>query len=184
MVKHNLIGSLVIVSSMVMMPPSVIADDNDTLKFAAALSNAQSVPVPIPALIERARVSANFDRSLSEVQVRFSVRDGDNVFAAHFHCALPGAAGPVALGLFPGGLIFDGERAVGTLTNADFSGANCVPGIGRPVNNIAALAFAMREGLIYINVHTTDTASGEVRGQLIEVGDDDDSDSDSDSDDD
>ena len=178
MVKRNLIGYLVIAGFVVSMPPSVIAGD-DTLKFAAALSNAQSVPAPVPGLIERARVSAKFDRSLSEVQVRFRVRGGDNVFAAHFHCALPGAPGPVALGLFPGGLIFDGERAVGTLTNADFSGANCVPSIGRPVNNIAALAFAMREGLIYINVHTADNPAGEVRGQMIEAsggGDDDDDD--------
>ena len=179
MVKHNLIGSLVIVSSIVMMPPSVIADDDDALNFAATLSNAQAVPPPGPGLIERARISAKFDRSLSEVQVRLIIRGGDNVFAAHFHCALPGAPGPVAFGLFPGGLIFDGERAVGTLTNADFSGANCVPSIGRPVNNIAALAFAMREGLIYINVHTADNPAGEVRGQMIEAsggGDDDDDD--------
>ena len=169
MVKHNLIVSLVIVSSMVMMPPSVIADDDDTLNFAATLSNAQSVPSPVSGLIYRAQVSANFDRSLSEVQVRLKVRGGDLVFAAHFHCALPGANGPVALGLFPGGLIFDGERAVGTLVNADFSGAACAVFIGRPVNNIAALAFAMREGLTYINVHTADNPGGEVRGQLIEA---------------
>ena len=175
MTKRNLIGSFAIVSWMAMIPQSVIADDGEgkKLKFAAALSAAQSVPVPVPGLIQRARISAVFDRSLSEVRVRLNVRGGDNVVAAHFHCALPGVAGPVAFGLFsPGPLTFDGERAVGTLTNADFTGADCVPTIGRPVSNIAALALAMREGLIYANVHTLDNFPGEVRGQLIAVGDD------------
>ncbi len=41
-------------------------------------------------------------------------------------------------------------------------------GIGRPVNNIAALALAMRDGLIYINVHTAAFGGGEIRGQLLE----------------
>ena len=175
MTKRNLIGSFAIVSWMAMIPQSVIADGDEgkSFKFAAALSIAQSVPVPGPGMIQRARISAVFDRSLSEVQVRLRVRGGGSVVAAHFHCALPGVTGPVAFGLFsPGPLTFDGERAMGTLTNADFTGADCVPGIGRPVNNIAALAFAMREGLIYANVHTLDNLPGEVRGQLIEVGDD------------
>jgi len=39
--------------------------------------------------------------------------------------------------------------------------------VGRPVSNIAALAFAMRDGLIYFNVHTTEFSSGEIRGQML-----------------
>jgi hypothetical protein len=39
---------------------------------------------------------------------------------------------------------------------------------GRPINNIASLAFAMRDGLIYANVHTVANTGGEVRGQLLE----------------
>jgi hypothetical protein len=88
---------------------------------------------------------------------------------------VPGANGPIALPLFestaPSPLDFDGKRIRGTLTNADFAVNTCsdpLPGIGRPVNNIASLAFAMREGLIYANVHTSDVAGGEVRGQLLE----------------
>jgi hypothetical protein len=54
------------------------------------------------------------------------------------------------------------------LLNTDFTGADCVPNIGRPVNNLAALAFAMRDGLIYANVHTTNFPGGEIRGQMLE----------------
>ncbi len=114
-------------------------------------------------------VRADFDEGFTEVDVTLKVDGGDNVVAVHFHCALPGEIGPVAFGLFtPGPLVFDGTEAKGFLTNADFTGADCNPTIGRPVNNIAALALAMREGLIYSNVHTTDNLPGEVRGQMLE----------------
>ena len=116
-----------------------------------------------------ADVTVTFDDALTEVDVKLKVDGGDNVVAAHLHCALPGEDGPVAFGLFsPGPLVFDGKEAKGVLTNADFTGADCNDFIGRPVNNVAALAFAMREGLIYVNVHTTDNLAGEVRGQLLE----------------
>ena len=57
----------------------------------------------------------------------------------------------------------------GIFTNADYTGSDCVPTIGRVVNILASLAFAMREGLIYDNVHTVFRPGGEVRGQMIEV---------------
>ena len=138
-------------------------------KFEAEPTTAQEVPAPGPGLIDESEVVAEFDDGLTEVEVTLKVDGGDNVVAAHFHCALPGETGPVAFGLFaPGPLVFDGTEAKGFLTNADFTGADCNPTIGRPVNNVATLAFAMREGLIYVNVHTTDNRPGEVRGQMLE----------------
>ena len=139
------------------------------LEFDAELTSAQSVPTPGPGLIVKSDVVADFDEGFTEVDVTLKVDGGANVVAAHFHCALPGEIGPVVFGLFgPGPLVFDGTEAEGSLTNADFTGADCVPFVGRPGNNIAALALAMREGLIYSNVHTTDNLPGEVRGQMLE----------------
>ena len=165
-------------------------DENDKrekkegLQFKARLSGAQEVTTPSGGVDTPASgmVTARFNADLSAVQVRLKVSDIENVMRAHFHCNRPGANGPITFGLFdPGTFVFDAEKgeARGTLTNADFTGADCVPLVGRPVNNIAALAFAMRDGLIYINVHTNDGEDptntgpgdfpgGEIRGQMTE----------------
>ena len=138
------------------------------LKFEAVLSRAQEVQAVAPGNITESEIKVRFDEGFTQVEVELRVEGGDRVIAAHFHCALPGVNGPIAFGFFsPGPLAFDGREARGVLTNADFTGEDCEPLIGRPVNNIAALAFAMREGLIYANVHTEDNPAGEVRGQLL-----------------
>jgi hypothetical protein len=163
----NLNMNVLITIAFLAVSGTAYGDDHGGLKFKAQLSTAQEVPTPRPGNITKSRVEAKFDEAFTQVEVELKVDGGVNVTRAHFHCARPGLAGPIAFGLFsPGPLFFDGEKAKGILTNADFTGADCVPNIGRPVNNIAALAFAMRDGLIYANVHTTDNPAGEVRGQL------------------
>ena len=124
---------------------------------------------------------AKFDAAFTRVDVRLRVRGAPDANRAYFHCARPGANGPIAFGLFdPGPLSFDGRVARGTLVNEDFSGAVCDVFDGkfveRPVNNIAALAFAMRDGLVYINVHTPANTGGEIRGQMLCSSNDDDDD--------
>lgn len=139
-------------------------------EFEAHLSRAQAVPAAGPGAVEDAVVHVRFAEDLSSLEVRLDIEGGANVLAAHFHCARAGATGPVAFGLFePGPLEFDGATAAGVLDNGAATGADCVPTIGRPVTNVAALALAMRDGLIYVNVHTTDNPPGEVRGQLLET---------------
>ena len=144
----------------------------DGLQFRAELSGAQEVPGEV-VTITTGEIKVDFDDALTDVGVRLRVRDGVDVMRAHFHCARPGLNGPIAFGIVdPGPADCNpAELAAGKLecilTNADFTGADCVPIIGRPVNNIAALAFAMRDGLIYANVHTTANPGGEIRGQLL-----------------
>lgn len=142
-------------------------DDDDTFRFEATLTGAQEEPAADTDAI--GRVTVRFDKGLTKVDVRLRLRGVDSmVVAAHFHCNRPGLNGPVVFGILqPGPLSEIGDRAKVTLTNENFSGADCVPLVGRPVNNIAALNFAMRDGLIYFNVHTADFGPGEVRGQMI-----------------
>ena len=149
------------------------------VKFSATLSGAQEVPeVVTPAT---GKIKAKFDKGFTEVTVDLKVKDlVGSLIGAHFHCARPGANGPVALGLMgPGPLLFDGKRIRGTLTNADFPVKlpvidECMMTIGIPVNNIVSLAFAMQDGLIYVNVHSLSFMSGEIRGQMRKKDGDDD----------
>jgi len=164
-----LITSIAVVIGL-MLSDSVNADGNESkrIKTHANLSSAQETSVG-PGFIESANITAVFKRDLSAVHIKLKVVGGGSVAGAHFHCARPGTNGPLPFGLFgPGPLTFDGSEAIGTLTNADFTGADCTGFIGRPVTNIAALLFAMRDGLIYINVHTVENPGGEVRGQMLE----------------
>lgn len=132
--------------------------------FATVATGAQEVPANIAQGSGAAFVL--FDEGLTEAHVVLKFDGVDSIIAAHFHCALAGMNGPVAFGLLsPGPLTEIGEEATVTLTNEDAVG-DCTAIIGRPVNNIAALYFAMKEGLIYLNVHSTAFPPGEVRGQM------------------
>jgi hypothetical protein len=157
-------------------------DDDQILRFKANLSGDQEVTKT------RGTITVSFNKALSELEFVLEVRAGVDVLQAHLHCGRPGQNGPVVVFLFPvggtaallpPGVDVDGRLARGTLTNDNVrpSAANCNQpppvGIERPVNNIASLFFAAKDGLIYANVHTVEHTSGEVRGQLIEVSEND-----------
>jgi len=178
--KKHYVANIIL---LVFVALSTSAAFGDGLQFEAELSGAQETADVMTDA--EGKITARFDEELTKVKVRLRVRDSAGTFLrAHFHCALPGENGPIVFGLVdPGPLFFLRGRVRGTLTNADFTGADCVSNIGRPVNNIAALAFAMREGLIYINVHSDEFRPGEIRGQMLEEHDGDDDDDDDDDDD-
>jgi hypothetical protein len=177
--RNRLIGGLV---AAFLISQGAAADG---LQFSAYLSGAQEVPA-VTDTEGRGRVKVKFDKALTSAGVHVKVRNlTGNLVGAHFHCGLPGTNGPVAFGLInPGDLSFDGKRIRGKLDNGDFTGADCSGAVGRPVSNIAALAFAMEEGLIYLNLHTDAVPSGEIRGQMMEDDDDDDDDDKDDKEDD
>ena len=152
------IASLLFVFAMCVAGSAYAGGNN----FSATLSGAQEIPeVATPAT---GKIRAKFDKGFTEVTVDLEIKNlVGSLTGAHFHCARPAVNGPVVVGLIsPGPLSFDGKRIRGTLTNADFTGAVC----SVPVTNIVALAFAMQNGLIYVNVHSDVTPSGEIRGQM------------------
>jgi hypothetical protein len=140
----------------------------------ATLSGAQEVTTDPPGGVDTdttGKIKVKFDEGLTQAEFELRVFDGTVIRVAHFHCGRAGENGPVEVFLFgpvDAGVDVDGELAEGIVTNADFRVADCDSAIGRPVNNIASLAFAARDGLIYANVHTVAHSSGEVRGQLLE----------------
>ena len=139
------------------------------LAFEAILSGAQEVPATESTGIARAYV--RFDAAFTRVFVDVRVRGLTGaVTAAHFHCNRAGANGPPKLGLqSPGPLMFDGDRFRGVLSNEHILPTDCEAVVGRPINNLVSLALAMRDGLIYLNVHSDAYPPGEVRGQMLEA---------------
>jgi hypothetical protein len=166
---------MLLAGAVFILSDTVYSDDDDDdfrrgLRFFTILTGDQEVPAV--ATEGTGRVDVRFDAGFTQARVELVV-DADDLTGparrAHFHCAPAGVNGQIAFGLFePGECDFDGRRARCTLRNEDFTGADCLPTAGRPVNNIAALAFAMRDGLIYANVHTLMFPGGEIRGQMLE----------------
>ncbi len=112
--------------------------------FEANLSPANEVPAVDSAAAGRA-VMALITETL---YYRVFVADVDNVTAAHIHEAAPGVNGPVIVGLFMGGLFDPANPISGTVTLT-------------PTQIAKLLA-----GDYYVNVHTSDHPSGELRGQV------------------
>ena len=169
----SIIPTALLAGAFLLTTISANADDGKRgLRFSAALSGAQEVTSPPGGVDTNATgsIRARFDEGMTEVVVRLRARKlSEPAVAAHFHCAPAGQNGPVVFGLVSPGQcegLMEGRIHNCTLTNADFTGAICP--VGAPVNNIASLAFAMREGRIYVNVHTPANPGGEIRGQMLE----------------
>jgi hypothetical protein len=163
---------------------SEAGEDYYTFDLQARLSGEQEVTPPaaptIPSLgvitDAKARVKIQVERDLSSFRFRLVVLNGNDVTQAHLHCGRPGQNGPVVV--FLSALNAEGQDVNGLLAHGTRRNEHIEPGaaaceelIGRPINNIASLAAAAFDGLIYANVHTIQNPAGEVRGQLI-PGDD------------
>ena len=152
------------------------ADNGKSLKFRVHLSGAQEVTPPAPVngveTNTTGKLQIIFNKSLSRAFFRLRIFDGIGITQVHLHCGRAGENGPVAVFLFgleENGVDVDGTLARGTLVNNDISSINpdCEAAIGRQVNNMASLALAAQEGLIYANVHSLAYPPGELRGQLF-----------------
>ena len=193
----RLAASLIFVSAVLAVTPNAFAD---SFKFRAELSGDQEVPPPGVATSATGSIRLNFDAGLTEVAFDLRVHNGAGITQAHLHCARAGRNGPVVaflFGLVSPGIDVDGRLAKGVLTNDDIVPQDCGAGDedgdkdddkdkdvdgGKPVNNIASLLAAIRDGLIYVNVHSEAYPPGEIRGQIFSKSDDDDKDGDKDSD--
>jgi hypothetical protein len=133
--------------------------------FRAHLTGGEEVP---PAET-RAQGQAVFQLSNDGLGLRYKlvVANIANVTMAHIHLAPPGVNGPVVLWLYPSApppvLIegrFNGVLAEGTVTAANLIGL--LAG-----QDLSALIQEIEDGNAYVNVHTSQYPSGEVRGQIF-----------------
>lgn len=136
--------------------------------FTALLTPEEEVPPTTSTSRGRAHFALSQQSELGSVmQYQLIVHGGENVTAAHLHCAGRGISGPPIVNLYAGETrpSVNGELASGIITMRDIlaAGATCSPNI----RTVAHLAQAIREGKVYANVHTTKYPNGEIRGQVM-----------------
>jgi hypothetical protein len=148
------------------LPPAAAGDN-----FVAVLSGANE----IPPRDTQARGVATFKLRDDGASLLFkiNVANLENAFAAHIHCGTEVDSGAIGVTLFegtPGGGLFNGTLAEGTITAPD-AGNLC------GWTDLAAVLAALESGNAYVNVHTNDGVppantgpgdfpGGEIRGQI------------------
>ena len=140
-----------------------IVKPRDAHQFEAQLSGDHEVPPVETDASGEARFKP--DRNRTQVTYQLEVENISGVLQAHIHLGAPGENGPPVAFLFgpdPDGIdVDDSEKiAQGVITAGDLIG----PLAGM---TIADLLDEMQRGNAYVNVHTTGTPSGEIRGQVL-----------------
>jgi hypothetical protein len=146
-----------------------------TTTISSSSSYAQTIPPIFRAILEGeeevppvdtdAKGAAIFRTSNDETELNYRLIVGniEDVTAAHIHLAPRGENGPVVAFLFnpeePTEGITNGVLAEGTITSADLVG----PLEG---STLSELIDEMEAGNTYVNVHTVEHPSGEIRGQI------------------
>ncbi len=131
--------------------PEIWGGELTALPFSAALSGANEVP-PVTG---PASGSATFQYNVKtqELSYEVTVADIENIIAAHIHRAPAGQNGGVAYDLYDGSAPFDPVN---------------------PISGVVTLSTAdqalLMSGGLYVNVHTTASPSGAIRGQIASDG--------------
>ena len=143
--------------------PEQPAEPIEPFRAHASLDGGQEVP-PVRT---RARGVAGYTVNEDHISFTHRFHRLRNLAMAHLHLGAAGENGPVVVNLLPAD--FDPtnrrerrrlERVLsGRITAEDLVG----PLAGEP---LAELARAIQEGNVYVNIHTTENPSGEIRGQL------------------
>ena len=158
---------ILLLASIPLLTISIAADHNRPQReFRATLKGRNEVPLTLSA----GRGSLELKVNDTDTSVHFTLEYSGltGVTVAHIHVGQPAANGAVTV-FFCGG---NGRPACppsGTI-EGDFT-ANDVLGITAQqleANNLTKLLAAIRAGKTYVNVHTTTSAAGEIRGQIVD----------------
>lgn len=134
------------------------ADRKVPKKFRARLTGDAEVP-PVETRGKGQALFA-FDAKEDSLRFRLLVANVEDVFAAHIHCGPEGENGPIGVTLFSDDpTTVRGLLASGTIEAPDEDNACEWADLGDVANAIA-------DGLAYVNVHTLEHPSGEIRGQI------------------
>jgi hypothetical protein len=132
--------------------------------FNANLSGSEEVPAVRTSGNGHIKVTIPADEAY--VEYALDVRNLSNITAAHLHCAPRGANGPAVVTLYDrnGNTSTTTGLTAGKIyfSNLSEAGKTCGPNI----DSLPHFIQALREGTIYVNVHTVAHPNGEIRGQL------------------
>jgi hypothetical protein len=133
----------------------------DQRNFRTHLSGREQ-PTPIDT---RAQGQAIFRLSEDGTTLYFKVIVANikNVIGAHIHLAPRGQNGPIVLPMLGNPFVDPVETVNGTLVEGTATSADIT---GPLAGDLSALVAAMRNGDTYVNVHTVQNRSGEIRGQI------------------
>ena len=140
------------------------ASCNDALEgkevFVANLSAAEEVPARPTA----ANGTAQFVVEGNQITYAIEVDDITAITAAHIHTAATGVNGPVRMFLYP-------PRAGGPAPQVTVTDKHILVQATVDSSSVNGVTFdellnAMRSGNAYVNVHTSQFPSGEMRGQI------------------
>jgi|GEM_PF-1018644 len=110
----------------------------------------------------------DFDDNGANMVSRLEVYNGDEITAAHLHCAPPGENGPPVVTLFSdsNGTDVNDLLDSSSINDSDIADVNCASEIGYDIENVQDLARAINDGEIYVNVHSQSHPDGLIRGNL------------------
>ena len=147
----------------------LVAAAAPTERFSASLSGANEVP-PI-----NSAGTADFDMTIRDGMITFSLRFSglsSALSVAHLHFAPTKVAGGVMIFLCGGG----GQPACPATTSGNITGTITAANVTGPTaqgiaaGDLDSALEAVRDGLSYANMHTTNFPGGEIRGNLRRGG--------------
>lgn len=134
-----------------------------TLNFTAALSGGNEVPGVVTGAAGTATISLN--QATGVVTYRVDVYNMPvGTTASHFHIGAPGVSGPVVVNFTVATNISNDYAITGTASATDL-----VQRAAQGINSWEDFLQALMLGNIYVNVHSTNNAGGEIRGQVVRV---------------
>jgi hypothetical protein len=145
-------AALAIVGITSWLTNSVVAQEQ---KFVATLSGQEEVPPT------NSQATGMADFTITGENAEYSVNASNiqGVTAGHIHSGGQGENGPIVVTLFKNDSPTNEVSETGSITVDKLEG----PMAGKQLTDLAT---AMRNGEIYVNIHTEQNPNGEIRGQI------------------
>lgn len=164
--RHITAGYTAMAALIALVAAPVAASAAETLH--ADLTGYEEVPAVSTGAVGSFRAKIANDEGSIEFELTYDGIEGGSVSAAHIHFGQLSVTGGVSVFLCGGGGRPDcpspGGTASGVILPVDVIGPGGAQQI--PAGGLSELIAAIRAGASYVNVHSTTSPGGEIRGQI------------------